>query len=485
MLHNKDIKNLTELKMAFVRENKKSEFFTDFIDVLKIGKYHSVFSSVKQKGISSLLLIKILISFPFIEQRSVHGFISSYWNRFAGFGKDVYYRLKNNPGINWRVLLTGVAKQVSDILSEKGITTNISATATRAFVFDDTTIAKTGYAIEGVSRIWNHVIHKSILGYQLLVMGLYDGSMFIPINFSFHRERGKNKKNIFGLKPRHYKKQYKKKRDKSSFGAERKKELDVTKIAAVVRMIKYAVKKDITADYVLTDSWFSCWEVVKTSIENGLKFIGMFSKAKTLFTYNNKELTYKEIRRLNKKHIKRSKRFNLYYIRSVVDWKGQKVVLYFTRRGKRGNWKTILSTDLKLNFNETVEIYQIRWSIEVFFKESKQMLGLGKSQSNDFDAQIADTTIVMIQYIFLALRNRIDRYESLGKLFEGTKADIIESRLQERLIALLIAILDVIATLFEQLDEQDIIEKVINDEQAFEKIRLLVHPPGNNPKKVA
>ena len=149
------------------------------------------------------------------------------------------------------------------------------------------------------------------------------------------------------------------------------------------------------------------------------------------------------------------------------------------------NWRTIISTDLKLNFNDTVEIYQIRWSIEVFFKESKQMLGLGKSQSNDFDAQIADTTICMVQYIFLALRNRIDKYESLGKLFENTKADVIELRLQERLIALLIAILEVIVTLFEQLDEQDVIKKIINDEQAFEKIRLLINPHQNKLKSVA
>ena len=342
MLQDKDIKNLSELKMTFVRKHKKSEFITKFVEILKIGKHHSVFTSVKQKGISSLLLIKILIGFPFIDQKSVHCFIGSYWNQFAGFGKDAYYRLKNNSRINWRSFLTGVVKQVANTLNEKGITTNINVSVVRAFVFDDTTIAKTGYTIEGVSRIWNHVFHKSILGYQLLVMGLYDGSMFIPINFSLHREKGKNKKNIFGLKPKHYKKQYKKKRDKNSFGAQRKKELDITKIASVVKMIKYAVKKGITADYVLTDSWFSCWEVVETSIDNGLKFIGMFSKVKTLFTYNKKKLTYKEIRRLNKKHIKRSKRFNLYYIRTVVDWKGQKVVLYFTRRGKKGNWKTII-----------------------------------------------------------------------------------------------------------------------------------------------
>lgn len=485
MLQDKDIKNLSELKMTFVRKHKKSEFFTNFIGILKIGKYHAIFSSVKQKGISSLSLIQILMSFPFIEQKSVYSFTGSYWNKFAGFGKDVYYRLKNNPMINWRGFLTGVAKQVTDILKEKGITANINTSRIKAFIFDDTPIAKTGNAIEGVSRIWNHVIKRSILGYQLLVMGFYDGSMFIPINFSFHREKGKNKKKPFGLSPKHYKKQYKKIRDNNTFGSERKKELDTTKIASAIKMIKHAVKKGIIADYVLTDSWFTCWALIETSLNNGLKFIGMFSKVKTLFTYNNKKLTYKEIRRINKKNIKRNKRFNLYYIRTVVDWKGQKMVLYSTRRGKRGNWKTIISTDLKLNFNDTVEIYQIRWSIEVFFKESKQMLGLGKSQSNDFDAQIADITISLVQYIFLALRNRIDKYESLGKLFENTKADVVELRLQERLIALLIAILDVIATLFEQLDEQDVIKKIINDEQAFEKIRLLINPHENRFKSAA
>ena len=95
----------------------------------------------------------------------------------------------------------------------------------------------------------------------------------------------------------------------------------------------------------------------------------------------------------------------MYYIRAVVLWNGRPVVLYFTRKGKRGNWKTLLNTELSSNFSKTVEVYQIRWSIEVFFKESKQLLGLGKNQSTDFDTQIADATIVMIQHIFLSIKN--------------------------------------------------------------------------------
>lgn len=485
MLQDKDIKNLSELKSTFVLTHKKSEFFTKYIEILKIGKYHAILSSAKQKGISSLSLIRALISFPFIDQKSVFSFTNSYCSEYLGFGKDAYYRLKNNLNINWRGFLMGVVKQALKTIKDREIASDTNPTRKTAFVFDDSPIMKTGLSIEGVSRVWNHVINRSILGYQLLVMGIYNGTIFIPINFSLHREKGRNTKKPFGLKPKHYKAQYKKDRSKNSSGLERKKELDISKVSSVIKMIKYAVKSGITADYVLTDSWFTCWNLVETSINNGLGFIGMFSKVKTLFTYNNKKLTYKEIRHVNRSKIKRNKRFNLYYIRTVVDWKGEKIVLYFTRKGKRGNWKTILSTDLSLNFTETIEIYQIRWSIEVFFKESKQLLGLGKSQSNDFDAQIADTTINLIQYTFLAVQNSIEKYESLGKLFKNTKEDIIEARLQDRLIALLIAVIEIISTLFEQLDEDDIFEKMINDKYAFEKMRLLINQPEIEMKNVA
>ena len=67
--------------------------------------------------------------------------------------------------VNRRSFLKVVAKQVYNILNEKGITANNNTSAIKPRVFDDTPIAKTGYAIEGVSRVWNHVINRSILGY--------------------------------------------------------------------------------------------------------------------------------------------------------------------------------------------------------------------------------------------------------------------------------------------------------------------------------
>ena len=168
-----------------------------------------------------------------------------------------------------------------------------------------------------------------------------------------------------------------------------------------------------------------------------------------------------------------------------MQFNGQPVVLYFTRKGKKGNWKTILSTDLSSNFNKTIEIYQIRWSIEVFFKETKQLLGLGKSESQDFDAQIADTTITMIQYIFLAIRNRIEKYESIGKIFEYAKAETLETKLHNRLILLLIAIIKIIEELFEVADEEKVFIKLIHDENAFKKIKRLISSEEKESKLVA
>jgi len=69
----------------------------------------------------------------------------------------------------------------------------------------------------------------------------------------------------------------------------------------------------------------------------------------------------------------------------------------------------------------------------MFFKGAKQLLGPGKCQLSDFDAQIADTTIIMIQHILLTLQYRMEYYESKGEPFENLRECIIMSRLNERL----------------------------------------------------
>ena len=133
----------------------------------------------------------------------------------------------------------------------------------------------------------------------------------------------------------------------------------------------------------------------------------------------------------------------------------------------------VLSILISLSFIKMVEIYQTRWTIEVFFKESKQLLRMGSCQSNDFDAQIADTTITMLQHLLLTLRYRYGTYESTGALFEQVKETTAMLKLNERLWGLFVEILQILECLFEVEDEMTILQRIINNDHALTQIKKL------------
>ncbi len=116
---------------------------------------------------------------------------------------------------------------------------------------------------------------------------------------------------------------------------------------------------------------------------------------------------------------KRCRKLNTRYFEMVVQYESVgDVTLYLCRFPYQKQWRLFLSTDTSLSFLAMMEIYAMRWMIEVFFKEMKQHLRLGQCQSRDFDAQIAHVTTCCILYTFLAYFRRVNAYESLGGLFE-------------------------------------------------------------------
>jgi hypothetical protein len=108
--------------------------------------------------------------------------------------------------------------------------------AVKCLIVDDSNLPKTGRYIEKISRVWDHVSNRCILGYKLLAMGYWDRTSFIPLDFSLHRERGKNVEKPFGLKKKEYRKQYRKKREKGTHSWDRAREVDSTKIESAIKM---------------------------------------------------------------------------------------------------------------------------------------------------------------------------------------------------------------------------------------------------------
>ena len=120
-----------------------------------------------------------------------------------------------------------------------------------------------------------------------------------------------------------------------------------------------------------------------------------------------------------------------------VTFEGAELRLFFIQYGKSNDWHIILTTDRSLSFVKVFEYYQIRWNTEVMYRESKQYLGLGKCQSTDFDAQIADCTLALATYTMLTLYKRFGDYETMGALFRQTQGDLMVITLWQRILPII------------------------------------------------
>jgi len=483
MLQSKDINKIAELKNGFTPRWLEPDFILSSLKCFSFSAVCKCLSPLKQRGYSFESIISCLICLPFLGLRSVHSFTGSAMTDHIKARKDVFYRLKNNPKICWRVVLWMFSMKFIKLTATQA---EHCSDAPRCLIFDDSDLPKTGRYIEKISRIFDHVSKRFILGYKLLAMGYWDGASFIPLDFSLHRERGSNADKPFGLKKKEYRKQHRKKREKGTHSWDRAREADSTKIASAMKMFWRAISQGVKVDYVLMDSWFTCEafvRAVKRVKKQTVHLIGMYKIPRTKFNYLGVMLTHSEIRnKLGK--AKRCRKLKLHYKEALVDYNGVPIKMFFSRKGSNGKWRVFITTNTELSFIKMIEIYQIRWTVEVFFKEAKQLLGLGKCQSKDFDAQVADTTITMIQHILLTLKYRFEHYETKGALFNHVREGIIQSRLDERLWGLFVELIRLIEVLFDGIDEMELWEKILRDERAYEMIERLL-PKEPELQKVA
>jgi hypothetical protein len=464
MLRCKDTHKIDELKILFRSGEKVVDLLVDYISFFDIKSVTARFDSIKTKGYSFTNLLSVMVILPFLQMASLRALLISGYSYLSQAEKDAYYRLKNNSGVNWRRVLYSFAGKFRKIVVQKGCDQGAGPTC---FVIDDSVLEKTGRKIEKIGKLWDHVSHRWVLGIKLLCLGYYDGKSFVPLDFSFHRERGKNQKRPYGLTKKELKQQYAKQRDKKSPSSTRIAEMNSSKIDNAIKMVKRAVKHGFNADYLLMDSWFTCEKIIKEV--RGIKkysihVLGMVKMAKAKYSFNGGDHSAKQLIGLHQKKVKRCRKLNAHYIPVRVDYKQTPMQLFFCRYGSRGKWHLIATTDLSLDFIRAMEIYQVRWTIEVFFKECKQHLGLGKCQSNDLDAHFADTTITMIQYVMLTLRKRFDVYETKGSLFKTSQEYILELTLMHRLWGLFIEIVTQLSELFP-LDMEDLMEQLFQNER--------------------
>jgi hypothetical protein len=352
---------------------------------LKLSGCFSEFNFFKRRGYDFKMVLSILVSMVVSPEKTVNSYIGSATGESSLMGKDVFYRLKNSSSVCWRMLLWHLALRFLKVTSEDDQPGDDSP---RFLIFDDTTLSKTGKRMEKIGRVWDHVKNSYVLGFKLLVMMYWDGKSSIPLDFSLHREKGKKQERPFGMTKKELRRQFNCKRIKDSYTAKRADELDINKISMVLRMFYSAIYQKLRVDYVLVDSWFTCEaliQAVRSVKDQTVHLIGMYKFAKTKFEYMGKELTHAQINNMLGKP-KRCRSLGYQYKQAKVLYQGIEICLFFSRRGNNDKWKVTLTTDTMLTFKRLIEHYQVRWVVEVYFRESKQLLNLGGCQSSNFDA---------------------------------------------------------------------------------------------------
>jgi len=382
----------------------------------------------KRSGLPIGILFEIAIAMPILLVGTIRGFFASQFNRMLSCGQWTFHRFYQDSQFNWRKVLYRFNKQIEKTEQQSETT----ARHPKALILDDSTLAKTGKKIEGVSRVHDHVSNTFPIGYKLLGLQWFNGHYGRFLDFCLVAEKK--------LRLKRKKKQFSKKRDKKSPGAVRKSELKKDKITLGCELLTNAVKHGFIPDFVMTDTWFTCAKLinkVRSLAKGAIHFLGMIKNGPRKYLYEGKKFSLSELRKHVMSHQSRCSRFKSRYIivDCIIPDIGQVRILFSRFHGNK-KWVALVTTKMDMTYIEAIETYAIRWNIEIGFKESKSILGLGKCQANDFDCQIAHISSVFIAHAILATCKYQEDYQSFGELYAHIEHQYTQLLTMEKLLLL-------------------------------------------------
>ena len=357
----------------------------------------------KRSGTPVGEVVFLLMLWVWLKVDSVAMFSKDALLSFSAAKKDALYDLLNREDADWRKLQLLTAKKVLKANDKSKLS---------AFVIDDSVKMRRGKKMPGVSSHFDHLTARCVMGQQIVTLGVASDEQFVPVDNEIFISQSKEQMLDYKFN------------DGRSIAAKRyQQSKQQTKPEMVCDMIARAIRAGINADYFLADAWFATKHILKMTIEHSLvAFVRMKkNKMKYRIVVNgvNHLLCAKE---LYKQHVKghwQTLNNVPYQSKSVVvelnltssdkepaQW--VKVKLLFVRsidetkqQASKHDWALFLTTDYQLEDEKILEVYALRWGIEVYFKEAKQKLGFLKEQSRHYSAYIASIHLTGLRFCLL------------------------------------------------------------------------------------
>lgn len=363
-----------------------------------------------------------LLVWPLLKVKSLHCFCAELCQILAGH-VSVLYDFLGREDINWRGLLGELARRVYQ-------GNDLGPRSQRAFVVDDTSQARAGRKVQGTSCYFDHTEGRTRKGHQVLHLGLAAEKGFLPLEAQI----------VMGEKGRVDKPQDKPFKDQRSAAArDLRRAGEQTKHGLFRQMLQRALRAGFRAAFVLADAWFGCKENIACCLENHLTAIMQMKRGLLTYRYQGRNYTVYQLYGKVQRRMRPAGRHARFKTASLVvslnlatnprqPARWVKVRLVFSapvRAVSADTWVVFLCTDPNLSEPKILEVYSLRWSIEVYFKEIKQNLGFLKEQSGRYQLAYASVHLAALRYLLL--------FEAMlrqGRLSYGEIRDRESGRLQ-------------------------------------------------------
>ncbi len=354
-----------------------------------------LFGLVRKRGFKLRQVLFSVLIWPLLTVTSLNFFCGNRLPAYIKGGKDVLYDFLKRQNINWKGYRLHAAKQ----FCKKH---ELKKESVRAAVFDDTIKHRRGKKVSATSCHYDHSMGKKVMGQQVLEMGLATPKGYVPLDSQIYVGKKKVQKGKNTLK------------DKRSFvGRDYAVAVKEDKNRMLRRMLGRAIRAAISFTHVVADSWFGNRANIQAVASSGLVGIFRMRRGNLQYFFNGNYYTATELYAFVKRHMRSQKNspWKTCSLEPYLNLSGDElnpdiypVKLVFCapekQQGKE-TWAVFLSTDDTLEAEEILEIYSLRWSIEVYFKEIKQNLGFLKEQTGDYAVHYASIHLCAIRYILI------------------------------------------------------------------------------------
>jgi hypothetical protein len=294
-------------------------------------------------------------------------------------------------------------------------------------IIDDVLIPKP-FASKIAFCFWDHdhSNKRHVFGQRLVFVVWSNGWLTIPLLFAFWQKgpsTGKKKKcrkGKLGRKKKRGRKvtDYSKaaKRRRALYRERKKRKVRRVRLSTGVHyrsknelarsLVWKLVRRGIRTEFILFDNWYASAENLALFERLGFYWVTRAKENANVY-YDEEKLSVREV-------AGRVKKTNYHYYDALrvrarsfqvtlADRLVKLTVIKDDTAVEAGRTKYLMTNALHLTNQEHILWYRARWSIEVFFRDCKQYLGLAKCEARTTQAVISHVGLVCIAYIFLQL----------------------------------------------------------------------------------